>query len=475
MLNNSYFLIILILYILLVLLILIFNSFFNKRYLHYLAIGDIFFALTIILIMLNNTVENFWIIKGFEISTFSCGFFFFYFSVCALLEIKVKVRFNVFCILFVITNFFAYSFFPIINFFMDKFILMSLIILFSLRILKHPKKNIYVNILALFSFILAFTQISYGIYLFVTGLRHPFFDNIIFVIYSIICAIIYAAFTIDGEKSIFNYKLKLLEEEVALKELKVKQLYEIDRVKNEYFANVSHELRTPINIIYSSLQLLEGPLQPGASEKYLTGMRENCYRLIRLVNNVIDMSKIECGRMDVTLQNLDVVTFVEDIVTSVVPFAEKKCISLIFDTEFEEKIIACDVDKMERILLNLLSNSIKFIQEYGEIIVYLYSDEVNLYISVKDNGEGIPEELHENIFNRFVQNKDSLHDYHQSSGIGLSLVKSLVEIQGGKITINRHYTEGCEFVIALPLVIHSSNTPKGNREITGSKLFIEFS
>ncbi len=144
---------------------------------------------------------------------------------------------------------------------------------------------------------------------------------------------------------------------------------------------------------------------------------------------------------------------VEDITISVAQYVENKGIELIFDTEIEEEIIACDPDKIERIMLNLLSNAIKYTKVNGRIEVYLGIEDGKVFISVMDNGEGIENEKVDLVFNRFIQVDDTSERRYEGSGIGLSLVKSLIEMHGGNINVTSKVGEGTKFTFYLPIRI----------------------
>ncbi|MBD7911008.1 MULTISPECIES: PAS domain-containing sensor histidine kinase [Clostridium] len=239
-----------------------------------------------------------------------------------------------------------------------------------------------------------------------------------------------------------------------------KRLYEIkeyDRIKTEFFSNISHELRTPINVIFSAVQLHEIKSKEckckNASlyiNKYTGIMKQNCYRLLRLANNLIDITKIDAGYLDLNEVNVNIVSTVEDITTSVAAYIENKGLSLIFDTDVEEKIIGCDPEKIERIILNLLSNAVKFTPSGGKIMVNIETNSENVCIKVKDTGRGIPEEETYSIFERFIQVDKSLARDHEGSGIGLSLVKCLVELHSGTISVKSKEHYGTEFIINIP-------------------------
>lgn len=228
---------------------------------------------------------------------------------------------------------------------------------------------------------------------------------------------------------------------------------ESDKIKTEFFSNISHELRTPINVIFSALQVQELKQKSCQCKnrnldcyKYGNIMKQNCYRLLRLVNNLIDITKIDIGYFNINEINIDIISLVENITVSVVDYIENKGLSLIFDTEVEEKIIACDQEKIERIILNLLSNAVKFTDKGGKIMVNIEDGIEKICIRVKDNGRGIPEEKLNSIFERFVQVDKSFTRDHEGSGIGLSLVKSLVELHGGTISVKSSEGNGAEFI-----------------------------
>ena len=149
---------------------------------------------------------------------------------------------------------------------------------------------------------------------------------------------------------------------------------------------------------------------------------------------------------------MDIVKVVEDITLSVADYIENKGIILIFDTEIEEKVIACDPDVVERVMLNLLSNAVKFTEEGGNIFVNIYESEGQVYLSVKDTGVGMSEKAKEQIFSRFVQVDKSARRCREGSGIGLSLVKSLLEVHGGSISVESRLGEGSESTVVLWIV-----------------------
>jgi PAS domain S-box-containing protein len=236
----------------------------------------------------------------------------------------------------------------------------------------------------------------------------------------------------------------------------IKDLLYYDKLKANFFSNISHELRTPLNLIFSTMQVIELRTNINKEdnrylEKYIGIMRQNCYRLLRIINNLIDITKIDAGHFFTNFQNKDIVNIVENIVLSVADYVESKGISIVFDTEMEERITAFDLDAMERILLNLISNAIKFTPNGGSIEVNMYDRGNSIVISVKDSGIGIPIEKQVSIFEKFVQVDKSLSRNREGSGIGLSLVKELVGLHNGTIELDSAPGKGSEFRIILPV------------------------
>jgi len=191
-----------------------------------------------------------------------------------------------------------------------------------------------------------------------------------------------------------------------------------------------------------------------------------------MINNIVDLSKIEAGFFKLNLSNNNIVDVVEEIVTSITNFTESKGLNIIFDTDTEEKIMACDSEKIERILLNLISNAIKFSNEGDEILVELKDQDEFIEISVKDNGIGIEYKDLNMIFDRFKQVDESLSRNSEGTGIGLSLVKSIVELHGGSIYVESEFGKGSTFTFKLPSakvlqenMIYSNKVPSGNQSI----------
>ncbi|MCT8976163.1 ATP-binding protein [Clostridium sp. CX1] len=233
------------------------------------------------------------------------------------------------------------------------------------------------------------------------------------------------------------------------------ELEKITRLKDEFFTIISHELRTPLTIIYSSLQLaydIYGKEITPNMDKTLSRINQNCSRLLKLINNILDISKAEAGFLSLSTTEFDIVYVSEAIVNSANSYATSKGIELIFDTNEEECNVKLDRDKYEKVLLNLLSNAIKFTPEGKQIIVSLVIEEEYFYLNVKDYGVGIPEDKTEAIFDRFAQVDSSLSRRAEGTGIGLALVKKIVELMDGEIKVISEVGKGTEFTVKIKKV-----------------------
>lgn len=265
---------------------------------------------------------------------------------------------------------------------------------------------------------------------------------------------------------------------------KKNQEEELENLKIDFFANISHELRTPLNVIFSALQFLKLKSnifidnELDFVNKYLNIIEQNGYRLLKLVNNLIDTTKIDAGYLEYTPQNFDIINFVEDICMSVSDFISQHNMTLVFDTDTEEKVMGFDLDMMERIILNLLSNAIKFNSPSGKIEVYITCDEY-VNITIKDNGIGIATDKLDSVFGRFEQvNNKKVHN-KEGSGIGLSLVKSLVDIHNGKVTASSEINNGTTFTVSIPVTIVENQAQLNNNTVSDdnkvNRMNVEFS
>ncbi|MBE6049778.1 MAG: HAMP domain-containing histidine kinase [Clostridium sp.] len=242
----------------------------------------------------------------------------------------------------------------------------------------------------------------------------------------------------------------------------VKLVHDLKRTKDlqeNFLLNISHDLRSPINVILSVLQCLkyERKSEDGVIEdkrkEYRDIIRRNSLKIVKLIDNLIDASKLEKNYYNLKRYNVEIISFIESIVTSIEKYAEEKDIKVIFDTNVEEFECAVDPAAMDRIIMNLLSNAIKFSPKHGNILVNVQVEDEVIEISVKDEGIGIPKEEQKDIFNRFVQSSQNKKNEYSGSGIGLDLVNYLVRAHGGNIRLESDLGCGSNFIVTLPIAI----------------------
>ena len=236
---------------------------------------------------------------------------------------------------------------------------------------------------------------------------------------------------------------KVQTEEIR-KEVESRKLEEA--IRTEFLSNISHDLKTPINVIYSAIQVEEIYIKKNDIDilkKYNNISKQNCISLIKLTNNLIDNSKINSHFLAPRLEYINVVEVIEDNVMSLIDYVKWNNIDLIFDTNTEECYINIDSDFMYRIILNLISNAVKFTPDDGKVYVIIHDEGHSVNISVKDNGSGIEQEFIYKAFNRYAIGEDvKLNCNKSGTGIGLCVVKQLVELQGGSIEIKRNEDVG---------------------------------
>ncbi|MGL5311604.1 MAG: ATP-binding protein, partial [Peptostreptococcaceae bacterium] len=241
------------------------------------------------------------------------------------------------------------------------------------------------------------------------------------------------------------------------------KLLKHEKYKNNYFINLSHELRTPLNIISATQNLIQNLNDKNrniSKEKmsyYMQTINRNSIRLINLIDNIMDTSKIESGSYKLNIKEHDIVYLVEEVALSMKELAYDKGIELIIEPYIEEKIIECDAIEIERVIINLISNAIKFTDKGGTIEVFIWEIEDGVKITVKDNGIGVANKNHHAIFDRFSQAYSETSEEYGGSGLGLTLSKQLIELHGGAIWVESELGNGSEFIIILPLKPNKGN------------------
>ncbi len=261
--------------------------------------------------------------------------------------------------------------------------------------------------------------------------------------------------------NVFKIQLKALKDGIieknnAYKTIKEQneKILEADKVKNEFLANVSHELRTPLNAILGFSEILENGMYGKLSDKqeeYIKEIRVSGLRLLGMINEILDISKIEAKAMKISRSRFSIDLLYTEVCNVLLPLAAKKHIRMIKDFEEDFEIYA-DYQKMQQIFYNLVSNAIKFTPENGEIILDAQKEKKKYILSVHDNGIGIDPKYHGKIFAKFVQLDSAYTKKESSTGLGLTITKELVELHGGKISVKSEVNNGSTFIIELPII-----------------------
>jgi PAS domain S-box-containing protein len=231
-----------------------------------------------------------------------------------------------------------------------------------------------------------------------------------------------------------------------------REIERADRLKSEFLASMSHELRTPLHTIIGFTELLleqiEGPLTP-KQQRFLTHIHNDSRHLLELINDILDLSKIEAGRVELKPEWFDLAALIEEAVASIRPLADNKQLQLSIDTEPALNVRA-DRLRLREILSNLLSNAIKFTPEGGRIVVSGASADGLITFAVEDTGIGIPAEEHASIFDKFHQVGNTTKGVREGTGLGLAITKRLVQMHGGTITVQSEPGCGSSFSVTLP-------------------------
>ena len=261
---------------------------------------------------------------------------------------------------------------------------------------------------------------------------------------------------LKSNECILNRKelCKLSKEELIDKLVK---LSEGKNAQEDFILNISHDLRSPLNIILSVLQCYKDDYKDSKKGhkclEHIDIIKRNSYKILKLINNLIDTTKLEQEHYNITKENLDIINLIEWDICSMDKYAKQKDISLIFDTNVEECIMAIDSEAVDRIIMNLISNAIKFSPKGSCIYVNVWKNTNQLIISVRDEGMGIPKEEQGSIFNRFIQSSRNKRNENSGSGIGLDLVRYLVKALNGSIELISKENCGSEFIIKIPIEI----------------------
>ena len=257
---------------------------------------------------------------------------------------------------------------------------------------------------------------------------------------------------------VFKMQLKALQDNIIEKnnayeliEKQHKKLQELDKTKNSFLANISHELRTPLNAIIGFSQALGckifGDLNP-KQEEYIKDIQISSLHLLGMINEILDLSKIESKAMKVSLCELSPQNVIQEAINILTPLFEQKSIEVKFINTCENNIMA-DYQKLQQILYNLLSNAIKFTPESGKVEIRASNQDKDFILEVQDNGIGIDKKYHNKIFTKFVHLNNLYTKGQSSTGLGLTITKELVKLHKGKITLESAPNKGTTFKVQL--------------------------
>lgn len=268
-----------------------------------------------------------------------------------------------------------------------------------------------------------------------------------------------AAISVDNASLHASAQRQLQEIALQKHELEVAnaQIRENSRLKSEFLANMSHELRTPLNSILGFSEILKdnlaGKMSAQQEQECLENIHSSGRHLLNLVNDVLDLSKIEAGRLELQYEEFQLGTCISEVLTVVRPLAERAGVSLLVEVDNETALLRADKGKFKQILYNLLSNSIKFTPDGGQAIVKTRTKPRagQLVVQVKDSGIGIDPDHHDQIFSEFFQVQASADRQFEGTGLGLALVKRLVGLHGGTIKVDSQLGRGANFTVTLPL------------------------
>lgn len=227
---------------------------------------------------------------------------------------------------------------------------------------------------------------------------------------------------------------------------------ELSEAKIRFFMNISHEIRTPMTLIISPLLSLMNSDKDAKRQAIYEVIKRNAERILHLINQMMDLRKIEKGKMQMRMQETNLIGFLNDLYSLFQLQAKAKGIKLNFHHDSEQLPVWIDLDNFDKVVVNILSNALKFTPSGGEITMSVTHDEQHVQLSIKDTGEAIPADKMDKIFERFFQSTESINNRKMGTGIGLDLTHSLVELHHGTITArNNEDGKGCEFIVTLPL------------------------
>lgn len=264
---------------------------------------------------------------------------------------------------------------------------------------------------------------------------------------------IYGSIIVLGLYLLRRYELNRinLKNQLRIEKITTDSLRNLDHIKSQFFANISHEFRTPLTLILGQIESVMSTKIDTKLNSKLQVANRNARRLLTLINQLLELSKIESGSMKLSSEQYNIVSFLKSLFYSFESLAETRKIKMKFESENENIPVVFDPDKMEKIFFNLISNAFKFTPSQGEIRVTIIKKDGLVEIKIKDTGKGIPEENLKFIFDRFYQVDRSNTREREGTGIGLALSKELIEMHKGKIIVSSIPGAGTEFTVTFPI------------------------
>jgi signal transduction histidine kinase/DNA-binding response OmpR family regulator len=284
------------------------------------------------------------------------------------------------------------------------------------------------------------------------GNEWRFLVNNLFFLTAIIIVGAFGSFIMDAIRRRELRSRIQLEETTDKLQASNKKLKTLDELKTQFFANINHELRTPLTLMLAPLSpMIDGQMgRIGVKQKEtIATIRQNGFKLLKLINNLLDLTKLEEGKMRLKIRTVDFVEYIKALLASVKPLTDRKKITLCFQHPSDVMNITLDPEHFEKVVLNLLSNAIKFTPEGGRITVYLEDRDKDITLIVEDTGIGLPADMLDSIFDRFSQVDGSLSRPHEGTGIGLSLAREIVRIHGGRIRVESELKKGSRFIVVM--------------------------
>lgn len=229
----------------------------------------------------------------------------------------------------------------------------------------------------------------------------------------------------------------------------------LEKIKNEFISVISHELRTPLTAINGALAILSAEIGKNIIEKYknlLNIANSNCQSLIRLVDDILCMEKIESGKMDLNIRQYDLSKLVIESVANNIPFGVKFGVKIATSTIIPNAMVPIDPDSIVQVLTHLISNAVKFSSRKEEVLVGMLKKESAIRIFVQDKGIGIPKEFHHKIFEKFTQSDTSSARKRSGTGLGLAISKAIIEKHNGLIGFESEINQGSTFYFDIPMI-----------------------